>query len=212
MNLLNVIYAIKSNNYKSVFDIYFFFFLEKRHWLYRTFITGGINRDDPDNPIDNREHVLMAFFRDNVASIINNNWMKAIIIVTFIGYLCGAGYGLTQIKEGLERRKLSKADSYSVKFFDLEDEYYREFPYRIQVLITGDLNYSDPSTQWKIEQITEQLENTSYVTSSLYTESWLRTFLSFVERNNDFLNVTIDNELDFIAALREVSVFFERIL
>lgn len=153
----------------------------------------------------------MAFFRDTVASIINNNWMKAIIIVTFIGYLCGAGYGLTQIKEGLERRKLSKADSYSVKFFDLEDEYYREFPYRIQVLITGDLNYSDPNTQWKIEQVTEQLENTSYVTSSLYTESWLRTFLSFVERNNDFLNVTIDNELDFIAALREVSVCFRHI-
>lgn len=185
---------------------------EKRHWLYRTFITGGINRDDPDNPIDNREHVLMAFFRDTVASIINNNWMKALIIVTFIGYLCGAGYGLTQIKEGLERRKLSKADSYSVKFFDLEDEYYREFPYRIQVLITGDLNYSDPNTQWKIEQVTEQLENTSYVTSSLYTESWLRTFLSFVERNNDFLNVTIDNELDFIAALREVSVLYAFVL
>lgn len=146
----------------------------------------------------------MAFFRDTMANIINNKWVKALIILAFSAYLCGAVYGLTQIEEGLERRKLSKADSYSVKFFDLEDEYYREFPYRIQVLITGDLNYSDPRTQYQIEQLTETLENTSYVTSSLYTESWLRTFLSFVERNNDFLNVTIDNELDFIAALREV--------
>lgn len=52
--------------------------------------------------------------------------------------------------------------------------------------------------------MTESLENTSYVTSSLYTESWLRSFLSFIERNNDFLNVTIDTEQDFIAALKEV--------
>lgn len=187
-------------------DFFIFLFSEKRNWFYRKFFTGGINHNDADNPIDNKEHMLMAFFRDKFASVINNKWMKAVIILTFIGYLCGAGYGVTQIKEGLERRKLSKSDSYSVTFFDLEDEFYREFPYRIQVLITGDLNYSDPLTQYKIEQLTEQLENTSYVTSSLYTESWLRTFLSFVERNNDFLNVTIDNELDFIAALREVRV------
>lgn len=146
---------------------------------------------------------MMAFFRDHVANVVNNPWMKALILLGFIVYLLGAGYGVTQIREGLERRKLSKADSYSVKFFDLEDEYYREFPYRMQLVLTGDMNYSDPQTQERVERLTERLENTSYVTSSLYTESWLRTFLSFVERNNDFLNVTIDNEVDFIAALRE---------
>lgn len=179
-------------------------FTEKRNWLYRCFISGGINRDDPDNPIDNQENCLMNFFRIYVAGFVNNPWSKTLILLVFLGYWAGAGYGLTQITEGLERRKLAKEDSYSVKFFDLEDEFYREFPYRIQVLITGDHNYSDPKTQYDIEQVTERLENTSYVTSSLYSESWLRTFLSFVERNNDFLNVTIDNEIDFIAALRTV--------
>lgn len=97
-------------------------------------MAGGINRDsDPDNPIDNQEHMLMAFFKTKVASVINNKWMKFLIIVIFGVYLAGACYGLTTIKEGLERRKLSKADSYSVEFFDREDDYYREFPYRIQV-------------------------------------------------------------------------------
>lgn len=75
----------------------------------------------------------MKFFRDQIATIINKGWVKALIILIFAGYLGGACYGLTMIKEGLERRKLSKADSYSVKFFDLEDDFYREFPYRIQV-------------------------------------------------------------------------------
>lgn len=112
-----------------------FFFAEKRSWFYKKFLAGGINRDDPDNVMDNKEHMFMAFFRDHVARILNMGWIKALVILVFAAYLAGACYGLTKIKEGLERRKLSKEDSYSVKFFDLEDEYYREFPYRIQVSI-----------------------------------------------------------------------------
>lgn len=91
----------------------------------------------------------MAFFKEKVASVVNNGYMKVIILLIFAGYLAGAGYGITQIQEGLERRKLSKEDSYSVKFFDLEDEFYREFPYRMQVIVTGDLNYSNPVSEKK---------------------------------------------------------------
>lgn len=173
--------------------------------MYRKLNTGGINRDDPDNPVDNKEHLLMKFFRDTVASILNKGWVKAFIIVIFAAYLGGACFGLTKIKEGLERRKLSKADSYSVKFFDLEDDYYREFPYRIQVIITGHLNYSDPETQMQIEDLMQSLENTSYISSPLYSESWLRSFVAYVDRNNDYLNLTLDSEEAFIKALKDVS-------
>lgn len=166
-------------------------------------MSGGINRNDPDNALDNKDHMLMVFFRDHVARFINKGWVKGLIILVWAGYLCGACFGLTQIKEGLERRKLSKADSYSVKFFDLEDDFYREFPYRMQVIVTGDLNYSDPITQMQIEESMQRLENTSYVTSSIYTESWLRTFLSFVERS-EYLNISIATEQEFIDALKEV--------
>lgn len=76
--------------------------------------------------------------------------------------------------------------------------------YRIQVIITGDLNYSDPITQMQIENSLQRLENTSYVTSSIYTESWLRTYLSFLERSEEFLNITSGSEQDFIDSLKEV--------
>lgn len=121
--------------------------IENRSWFYRTFNTGGTNPDDPDNPLDNKEHAGMAFFKNTVARIVNNSYMKVIILFIFAIYLCGAAFGITQIKEGLERRKLSKEDSYSVKFFDLEDEYYREFPYRMQVIVIGELDYSNKVIQ-----------------------------------------------------------------
>lgn len=75
-----------------------------------------------------------------------------------------------------------------------------------QVIITGDYNYSDPVTQGQIETLMQTLENTSYITTPLYSESWLRSFVSYVDRNNDYLNLTIDSEQSFIDALREVCI------
>lgn len=85
----------------------------------------------------------MAFFRTTMADLLNNGYVKTLVIVVFIAYLAGAGYGVTNLKEGLERRKLSKVDSYSVEFFDREDLYYREFPYRIQVRLWNYFIFKD---------------------------------------------------------------------
>ncbi|XP_041977331.1 patched domain-containing protein 3 isoform X2 [Aricia agestis] len=181
--------------------------IKEKSWLYRMFCSGGIDPADPDNPIDNKEHCIMAFFKTTVADLLNNSLVKALVIVIFLCYLAGAGYGVTNLNEGLERRKLSKVDSYSVEFFDREDLYYREFPYRIQVVISGNYNYSDPKIQNEVEVLTQRLENTSYISNSLYTESWLRTFITYVDRNNDYLNVSIESEEDFIKNLKELWLF-----
>lgn len=111
----------------------FILFTVHRSWLYRILCTGGVDQDDPTNPIDNPEHGCMTWFRDYLAVALNYRPVKALVIILFGFYLAGALYGLTNLKEGLERRKLSKDDSYSIAFYDREDFYFREFPYRIQV-------------------------------------------------------------------------------
>ncbi len=45
--------------------------------------------------------------------------------------VCVLGFG--HLREGLQRKNLARYDSYSAEFFDLEDQYFREFPYRISV-------------------------------------------------------------------------------
>lgn len=106
---------------------------EHKSWLYRLMLSGGINKDDPNNRLDNPEHGCMSWFRDYLAVALNCKIVKAIVILVFLGYLAGAIYGVTTLQEGLDRRKLSKDDSYSIAFYDREDFYFREFPYRIQV-------------------------------------------------------------------------------
>ncbi|XP_071554205.1 patched domain-containing protein 3 [Temnothorax nylanderi] len=172
-----------------------------RSWLYRALCSGGIDPDDPHNPIDNPEHGCMTWFRDYLAAALNYRPVKAIIILIFICYLLGALYGLTTLKEGLERRKLSKEDSYSIAFYDREDLYFKEYSYRIQVVVSGEYNYSDPIIQEQMENLTRSLEATKYISSdSVYTESWLRSFID--SANNDFLNVSIADEHSFIKNLK----------
>lgn len=65
-------------------------------------------------------------------------------------------------------------------------------------------DYSDPTIQRQVEHLTQTFENTSYMSNTLYTESWLRSFLLYADRNKDYLNITIDNKKDFIKNLKEV--------
>lgn len=97
------------------------------------FCSGGINPKDPDNPEDNPDNSIMVWFRDTLAWYLNQWPVKVLVILVFISYLMGALYGTTQLQEGLQRRKLSRKDSYSIEFYEREDFYFREFPYRIQV-------------------------------------------------------------------------------
>ncbi|XP_043461962.1 patched domain-containing protein 3 isoform X1 [Leptopilina heterotoma] len=178
-----------------------------RSWFYRVLCSGGIDPDNPCNLVDNPEHGCMSWFRDYLGAALNMKSVKALVIIIFAAYLAGACYGLTKIKEGLERRKLSKEDSYSVTFYDLQDQYFREFPYRVQVIVSGDYDYSDPVIQSQVENLTRTLEETKWISNSLYSESWLRSFLSYITENQDYLNVTIDSEENFIKTLKDYWLF-----
>ena len=197
---------------------------ESRGFLYNVFCAGGIDKENPLNPKDNRENGVMVFFRDRFGPILNNRWTKGLVMLLFLGYLAISTMGVTQLKEGLERRKLSRYDSYSVEYYDTDDKYFREYPYRVnvrhfpilnintkrltfvipsQVVISGQYDYSSPEVQEGLLRLLSQLENTTFI-DPLYTESWLRDFLDYVRRNQDYTPIDISNEALFIEALNSV--------
>jgi hypothetical protein len=44
-----------------------------------------------------------------------------------------SGWGVSLVREGLERKNLARFDSYSVQFYEIEDGFFREYPYRVNV-------------------------------------------------------------------------------
>ena len=51
-------------------------FPEDENCMYRSFLSGGVNPKDPTNDEDNRDHVVMAFFRDSLAPLLNIAFVK----------------------------------------------------------------------------------------------------------------------------------------
>ncbi|UXI23047.1 hypothetical protein NH340_JMT08990 [Sarcoptes scabiei] len=180
---------------------YFFSFalrknVEDKGFFFRLLCTGGRNPNDPDNPKDNKEHLMMIFFRDHLAVALNRPLIKLLVITMFLTYLLIGIYGCSVIKEGLDRRKLSRDDSYSVQFYDFEDKYFREYPYRIQVVINETMNYADPLVQQQIEEMLQRFENSPYVADKSMTESWLRSYLIFLNQEDSFLFLQAISLLD----------------
>ena len=116
--------------------------------LQRLFCTGGIDPDDPHNPRDNADHAGMVFFRDVVGRTLTKSWVKAVVLLVYGVYIVAACWGVTKIKEGLEKRNTANYDSYSVTYYDMEDAYFKEYAFTISVVFSGEnLDFSDPEVQ-----------------------------------------------------------------
>merc|ERR1719419_682968 len=176
-----------------------------RNWLYRVFCTGGINPADPYNPKDNRDHAGMVFMRDKLGYALSLKWVKSIVLIIFTTYIVVAIWGITNVNEGLEKRNTVNFDSYSIKFYDMDDKYYKDFRYPINVIVSGDIHYSNPKMQAKIERMMQTFENSTYISDNL-SSSWLRDFISFVERNKGYSDyeMNIETEHEFVSNLRNI--------
>lgn len=70
--------------------------------------------------------------------------------------MAGAVWGFTNIKEGLEKKNTANYDSYSIKYYDMDDTYFKKYAFTISVVFSGpNLDFSDIETQRKIEHITK---------------------------------------------------------
>ena len=174
-----------------------------RPWFYRAFCAGGINPVDPHNPEDNKDHAGMVFMRDKLGYALNLKWVKSLVLIVFTAYIVVSIWGITNINEGLEKRNTVNFDSYSIKFFDADDKYYRDYRFPVNVVIAGDVEYSDPDTQHQIEQMLRSFENSTFVAAEM-TTSWLRDFNGFVDRNKDYddMEINLDTEEEFVTTLR----------
>ncbi|XP_022235299.1 patched domain-containing protein 3-like, partial [Limulus polyphemus] len=182
-------------------------FASDRSALFRLLCTGGLNENDPDNPIDNQEHALMIFFRDTLGGALSVLPVKTFIIMLFFVYLAVGIWGCTLVKEGLERHKLSRYDSYSVTFYKMDDMYFRKYPYRIHVVVTDEMNYADPKVHEAMENMLQKLESSKFIAGSSLTESWLRAYLQFQKDDRSFAlldGFNLTKKEDFMGALHEV--------
>ena len=83
--------------------------------------------------------------------------------------------------------------------------FVQDFRYPINVILTGEIDFSQPETQKRIETMMTAFENSTYIKPSLST-SWLRDFLGYVESSRGYgdTDLSIVTEQDFVTTLRDV--------
>ena len=69
-------------------------------------------------------HNILSSIRDKLGYALSLKWVKSIVLMMFTAYLVVAIWGITNLKEGLEKRNTVNFDSYSIPFFDADDKYY----------------------------------------------------------------------------------------
>ncbi len=95
---------------------------------------------------------VIDFIKRMVPKKCGFSFIQALILMMFVAYLAVGGWGISQLNEGLQAKRLSLDDSYYVEFFDRNTEYFNEFPLRIMVSnkepkLTFNPQYIKPGTK-----------------------------------------------------------------
>ncbi|ETN74405.1 patched family protein [Necator americanus] len=76
-----------------------------------------------------KNHVLSQFFRTTYSDMLLNPFVRALIIITFLGYLAIATWGCTEVKLGLEPNDLLPDNSYGKRTLQLAEKYFSVIMY-----------------------------------------------------------------------------------
>jgi len=110
-----------------------------------------------------------------LGSLLSSGGFRVTIMFLYVGYVCISIYGIQNTKVEFDKTKLINYDSSLKEFVDVEDRLFRDKSYLINVIVSGNVNYSDQKSLEKIGQLTKDLESSSYINKHL-TKSWLTDF------------------------------------
>ncbi|KAL2307271.1 hypothetical protein Nmel_000224 [Mimus melanotis] len=161
--------------------------------LYNACCIGSGSRQ-PSEP--EGEHPMSIFFKKYYGPFVTNKWIKLLMMLLYVAYLCGSIYGCTQIREGIDLRNLANDDSYVIPYYDDNEKYFSTYGPRVMVVITESVDYWNESVRLGIESCVQNLGNISYVDRNL-SESWLRVYTGLARR----ALININNKTDFLNRL-----------
>ena len=180
---------------------------ENSTWLYRLFFVGGIDPADPSNAKDNKEEKMMTFFRNVIAPFLNYNPFKVLILLFFALYLGLSALGIYYMKEGLQLSNLAMEDSLVIPYYEINDRFFRDFTYRLQVVLPETIDYQDDKVQKQLIEMLSTLESSEYISNNTnFRQFWLTEFLEVAKDN--FILFDISSKESFMRNLR---IFMEEI-
>lgn len=101
---------------------------------------------------------------------------KFFVLVMSVAILALGIYGTTKVTENFDRRMLAKDDSALLKFLNVREKYYEQ-TIPVSLVLTGNIDYSDPDVQDEIRQLSKIVKDNCYYRTQAV--SWIEVFTNF---------------------------------
>ena len=118
-----------------------------RSAAYRLFCTGGDDEDESDDEEKNEktektekhDSATVIFFRDILGGALSPGLVKIGLLVVYVVYLAVALWGIAEIGEGLQMKRLMADDSPASRFMDAEGDNFNVYGPTMQVAVDTEL-------------------------------------------------------------------------
>ena len=94
---------------------------------------GGFDKNDPENKKGNNANSSMVFFKESFAPFLNKPTVKIAVLIIYIAYALVSCWALTTLRTENDWRRGVRRDSYAMDFYNAEEQFFKEFSFRISV-------------------------------------------------------------------------------
>ena len=127
------------------------------------------------------------FLAKKVGKVLRSDTVRITVMFLYMAYICISIYGICNVKVYFDKTKIINHDSSLKTFVEVEERLFRDKAFSISVIVSGNLNYTNPETVGKIDLLLERLERSFYINQHL-TRSWLKNYQTVNQARAFILN------------------------
>ncbi|XP_036376039.1 patched domain-containing protein 3-like [Megalops cyprinoides] len=121
------------------------------------------------------EQPMNHFFKKYYGPFLTKAWTKGFVVLLYAAYLAGSIYGCFQIQEGIDLKNLAADDSYVVKYYEHEKEYFNRYGPNVMVIVDGEFSYWNQNERENLNVSLKNFENLEFIDKTLFV-SWLELY------------------------------------
>ncbi|KAI4884097.1 hypothetical protein NFI96_020421, partial [Prochilodus magdalenae] len=131
---------------------------------------GAYNRDTGTE----EEHPMHEFFREHYGPFLTTRWAKASVMVLYVVYVSISIYGCTTIREGLDLKNLAVDESYVVRYYEDEKDFFDHYGPNVMLAVNGTFPYWEQAERAQLQACIEKFQELPFVRDR--PTSWLHSF------------------------------------
>ncbi|XP_076018217.1 patched domain-containing protein 3 [Genypterus blacodes] len=160
-----------------------------KHWFTCAKVSGNQTSKASKTSASGTEevHPMSRFFEKYYGPFLTNPWVKACVMVLYVGYLAASIYGCTNLKEGLDTSNLALDDSYLINYYDDQKEHFSEYSLNAMVAVKEKFPYWNEIDKLKL--CIADFERLTYVTNN--TIAWFLSYQEYAHGNKQDISTEV---------------------